>query len=117
MYEAYNIRRHDTLIDGLNTEITSKLTLARRPGLSVYNSQTFPAVNAFYSFHTFAEENTIRVVADTANAVYDATGPNTKLQLLSKSAGAGQTYFQSVGNTLFFGDGVDLKKWVKSSKS
>jgi hypothetical protein len=117
LYESYNIRRNDTLIDGLNTEITNRLTLARRPGLSVYNNQTFPAINSFYSFHTFSETNTIRVIADTASAVYDATGPSTKLLLLNKDTGAGQTYFQSVGNTLFFGDGVDLKKWVRSSKT
>jgi hypothetical protein len=117
VYQSYNIRRYDTLIDGENTEITSKLTLARRPGLSVYNSQTFPAIDAFYSFHTFAETNAIRVIADTAAQVYDATGPNTKLLLLNKTSGAGQTYFQSVGNTLFFGNGVDRKKWVRSSRS
>jgi hypothetical protein len=34
--------------------------------------------------------------------------------LLTKSAGAGQTFFQSVGNVLYFGDGVDEGKIIGS---
>lgn len=51
-------------------------------------------------------------MADTASVVYDATGPSTKTAIINKAAGAGQTSFQSVGNTLYMGDGIDLKKWV-----
>lgn len=116
LYEKfYSGSRFDSLIDGLNTEISPRLTLTRRPGLVVYNSQTFSAIDDFYSFHTFdGKSNTegIRVIADTATAVYDATGPSTKTLLFTKSSGAGQSFFQSVGNTLYFGNGVDVKKWV-----
>lgn len=116
LYEKfYSGSRFDSLIDGLNTELSPRLTLTRRPGLSVYNSQTFAAIDDFYSFHVFdGKTNTesIRVIADTATAVYDATGPSTKTLLFTKSAGAGQSYFQSVGNTLYFGNGVDNRKWV-----
>jgi hypothetical protein len=106
-----------TFIDGLNTEVSTKLTLIRRPGNVVYNSQTFPAINRFYenrtsiysTSQTVPTEN-IQVVADTANEVYDATGPNTKDLLFTKSAGAGSAYFQSVGNSLYLTDGPDQKK-------
>ena len=38
--ERYLGTRSDALIDGGNCEITPKLTLARRPGNPVYNSNT-----------------------------------------------------------------------------
>jgi hypothetical protein len=111
----YSGSRFDSVYGGQNTELTPKLTWARRPGLSVYNSQTFTAPNTFYEFR-ITDPNTgiesIRVIVDTPTAVYDGTGPNTKTLLLSKGAGSGQTSFQSVGNTLYMGDGVDTKQWL-----
>ena len=104
-------------IDGLNTEVSTKLTLIRRPGNVIYNSQTFPAINRFYenrtsvysTSQTVPTEN-IQLVADTASDIYDATGPSTKNLLFAKSAGAGSAYFQSVGNSLYMTDGPDQKK-------
>ena len=104
--------RYDSIIDGENVEITNRLTLARRPGLSVYNSQLFPPIIRFYEFtRTIAGVPDIAVMADTADDVYNATGPNTKVSILTKGVGAGQTYFQGVRNYLFMGDGVEEKKW------
>jgi hypothetical protein len=119
LYEKfYGGTRFDSLIDGLNTEVTSRLTMARRYGHSVYNSQTFPAINRFYQFNIFGgAAQIIKVIADTATQVYDATGPNTKTLLFTKSAGAGSSYFQSVGNILYFGNGKDQKKWVQTAKA
>lgn len=107
--------KNDGLLDGANVEVSNRLTYVRRPGSSVYNSQTFPAIDSFYKFQLFnSKTEAIKVIADTATTVYDATGPSTKTAFFTKSAGAGQTYFQSVGNTLYFGDGVDQKKWIQS---
>jgi hypothetical protein len=112
--ERYLGSRCDALIDGSNCEITPKLTLARRPGNPVYNSNTFSAVNAFYSFREFGNNTEqIRVMADTASTLYDATAGG-QISVFSKSAGSGQTFMQSVGNTLFFANGVDQKKWIQS---
>jgi hypothetical protein len=112
----YSATRQDSIIDGQNVEVTSRLTLARRPGHSVYNTQTFPAIDRFYGFRRFSPTvEQILVMADTAGAVYDATGPNIKNAIWQKSAGASRTTFQSVGNTLYFGNGVDQKKWVTST--
>lgn len=110
--------RNDGLIDGANIEITNRLTFARRPGSSVYNSQTFPPIDNFYPFRLFTTNSeAVKVIADTASVIYDATGPSTKSAIFTKSAGAGEAYFLSVGNTLYFGDGIDQKQWVQSSMS
>lgn len=105
--------RYDSLIGGLNLELTNKLTLKRRAGNSVYNSQLFPPVNRFTEFRYIqAGSEIIKVIADTPNVIYDATGPNTKIAIFTKSTSAGQSYFQSVGSTLYFGDGVDQQKYL-----
>lgn len=113
--EVFYGSRGDALIDGLNTEISADLTLIRRPGCTVYNSQAFPQIDRFYEFNIFSSNSeSIKVIADTALAVYDATGPNTKTTLFTKSAGAGKTFFQSVGNVLYASDGIDLFKILES---
>lgn len=115
LYEKfYSGSRFDALIGGSNMELTNRLTLQRRPGHLVYNSQNFPSVNSFYSFRTFsANTEQIFVMADTASTVYNATGPSTQTAVFSKSVGAGQAFLQSVGSTLYMGDGVDLQKWMQ----
>ena len=114
--EVFYGSRGDALIDGLNVEVTNRLTLARRPGTSVFNSKSFPAIDAFYEFRLFSSNlESIKVMADTAGALYDATGPDTQKIIWTKSARAGQTYMQSVGDTLFFGNGVEQEKWVLSA--
>lgn len=112
----YSGSRYESLLGGQNVEITPRLTPARRPGNSVYNSNSFPAINDFFSFHVFNAESGIpvegiRVVADSAATVYDVTA-GIKLPIFSKTSGAGQMFFQDVGNTLYMGDGIDLEKWV-----
>lgn len=116
LYEKfYSGARFDSVFGGQNTELTTRLTWARRPGTTVYNSQTFIAPNTFYPFR-ITDPNTgiesIKVIVDTPTAVYDGTGPNTKTLLFTKGAGAGQASFQSIGNTLYMGDGVDTKQWL-----
>lgn len=112
----YSAGRTDSIWDGLNMEIGADLSLMRRFGHSVYNSQIFPPINRYYDFRTVVDgQDMIHVMADTAGAVYDATGPNTKTLLWTKSAGAGKTCFQSVGNILYFSNGVDNKKWMRAS--
>ena len=110
--EKYGLGLQDSIIDGINTELSSKLTLRRRYGTSVYNSQLFPPITRFYPFNTFTiTSELIRVMADTATTVYDATGPNTQNAIWQKSAGAGPTFFLGIGNNLFFTNGVDNKIW------
>ena len=103
--------RQDRIAAGKNCEISSKLTLRRRPGISVYNSQHFPPITRYYGWNTFTltTEN-VRVMVDTQFHVYDATGPSTKITILNKGAGAGSTYFLGVGNILYMTNGVENKQ-------
>lgn len=112
--ERYLGTRADALIDGSNCEITPKLTLARRPGNTVYNSNNFTAVDAFFAFRMFGPNSeSIEVLADTSTGVYIISN-NQDTLIYAKPAGAGQTYFQSIGNTLYFGNGVSQQKYVQS---
>lgn len=109
----YSASRFDSLVDGLNREMTSKLTIGRRCGLSVYNSNSFPAVQSFYDFKAVNPNatQTIRVMADTASAVYDATVGSDSV-VVNKSAGAGKTRFLGINSNLYMGDGIDEQQWM-----
>jgi hypothetical protein len=100
----------DALIDGSNMEISNQLTLTRRPGLSQFSSVTVPnQPNWFYDWRTL--DQGIKVIVDTSAASYIQT-PTTQTQIFTKSAGAGQGYYQGVADTLYVGDGVDLQKFI-----
>jgi hypothetical protein len=104
----------DALIAGLNVEITNRLTLARRPGNQVFTSQIFNNIDRFYDFRVFGPNTEqIIIMVDQANALYSLYN-NQKTLVWTKSTGAGQSYMQSVGNILFFGNGVDNKKWLQT---
>jgi hypothetical protein len=110
----------DALIAGSNVEISNKLTLTRRPGNTQYDSNSYSDVLAFFDFKIFGANgvNTsaaeqIYVMVDEATALY-STFNGTKDLLWTKSSGAGQTSMASVGNTLYFANGVDNKKWLQS---
>jgi hypothetical protein len=111
----YGPRGEGLTTDSENTEITTKLTIARRPGHSVYNSATWNSPDCFYEFRLFNQNiEQIKVMVDQANGLYDGTGPSTQDLIWTKSAGAGQTYMQYVANTLYFGNGIDQKKWLNT---
>lgn len=104
----------DALIAGSNVEITNKLTLARRPGNSVYDANGYTAVDRFYDFRLFNQtDEEINVMIDQSGALYSLFNGIKKL-VWTKSTNAGQSYMQSVGNTLYFGNGIDDKKWLES---
>ena len=99
----------DALIDGGNMEVSNALTLIRRPGMTPYSNQNIPeAPNWFYDWRKL--DTTISVVVDTPLKTYILT-PTTIQTIFTKSAGAGQGYYQGIGNVLYYGDGVDLQKF------
>ena len=129
--EKYYGGQNDALIAGLNTEISNKLTLVRRPGNPVYTdpvggatSATFDNVDRFEEFKLFgplSEDIAVMVDEDGGDlwTGLDATGTKApfgdlKTLVWEKSSGARQTTMQSVGNSLFFGNQVDQKKWLMS---
>ena len=103
--------RPDALWDGLNIELTNDNTLARRPGLSEFSSATYPT-SPDRAFDFRLSDGTIQVLIDTESAVYIDNQDGTKTLLFTKSAGAGQTYFQSVADVCYMSDGVDLLKYT-----
>jgi hypothetical protein len=105
-YQGYQ----DTLIDGLNMEISNQLTLVRRPGLSQWSTIPVPTQpNWFYNWNTL--DQGVKVVVDTASASFLQTA-GTQTQIFGKTVGAGQGYYQGVADTLYSGDGVDLQKYI-----
>jgi hypothetical protein len=108
----YQASRNEGLLDGNNTEVTTRMTLGRRFGNPVFNSVSFPQTFGFYAFKPFVagtgEE--VIVISDSTFSVFNAT-PNSQVRLWSKSTGSGRTRFRGVENTLFSGNGVDTLKW------
>jgi hypothetical protein len=121
----YSASRYDRLIGGINTEITVRLTLGRRPGNSVYNPGPFPPINRFYPFRTFGPAGeAIRLMAScdpagggTHGTVREVSAPAVNTILQTKDPAAGRTSFVGVGNELFWGDGVATKKWLVSQQA
>jgi hypothetical protein len=117
----YSASRFDSLIDGLNREISAKLTTVRRPGLSVYNSAAWAKINSFFSFSWLVgNTESVQVIAEEADnptRIYDATGPSTRQLLFTSAANAGFTRFASVNNALYFMNGTDAKKYLQPSKA
>jgi hypothetical protein len=100
----------DALIDGSNMEISNALTLIRRPGLSEWSSVTVPdQINWFYDWRTLSCGP--KVVVDTTTSTYIQSATTQNL-IFTKSAGAHQGQYQGVADTLYYGDGVDLQKFI-----
>lgn len=105
----------DALIDGSNMEVSNQLTVIRRPGSSQWSSVTIPNPPLwFYDWRKL--DGTVNVIVDTSAASYLQTA-STQTQIFTKSAGAGQGYYVGVGNTLYYGDGVDLQKYSNGAVS
>ncbi len=100
----------DALVGGSNMEVSNALTLVRRPGLSQWSTVAVPSqVNWFYDWRTLSCGP--KVVVDTSTSTYVQTASAQNL-IFTKSAGAGQGYYQGVADTLYYGDGVDLQKFI-----
>jgi hypothetical protein len=120
----YRLGGVDALIGGTNVEISNRLTICRRPGntagLSTFiSSANVPDVpDSFYSFHEIG--GTIRVLADTPTAPYliggFASGVGTASQgvvpIFTKAGGITQSFFQGIGQSLYFSDTKEQQKWL-----
>jgi hypothetical protein len=111
----YQGSRFDSILDGINREITAKLTDGRRPGSVVYNTTSIDRILSFYSFkYIVGGIEQVHVIVDKASDVEDATASG-RFTIFLKSAGAGRTRFLGLGPTLYMSDGIDAQKWVRSS--
>jgi hypothetical protein len=106
----------DALIAGTNMEISTKLTLTRRPGTSVFDSNSYNHPDRFYDWKLFGTNTEqILIMIDQANEVFRldpfAIGPTQGAQtLLFTKTTTAQGSFQSVGNILYYGDTAETKK-------
>src|SRR6266496_1003977 len=128
----YSDNSTDALIAGVNVEISNRLTLIRRPGNPLYDQHTYDDMGAFGDFRGNKSQSdvigtTLESIFTTIDEANDGffyslsealqrggdTGYNYGLAF-QKSTSAGQTYSQAVGNSLYFANGVDNKKWLSS---
>src|SRR6266404_8883965 len=108
--DFYHMGATDALLGGLNSELSSRSTMIRRPGNPKYSTApTAALIDSFYSFHE--SDGTIQLIADSATDVEVLT-PTTNTSIFTKAAAAGQSYFQGVNKSLYIGDGVDLVKYI-----
>lgn len=107
--DNYGTERLDTLIDGSNVEISSRKTLVRRPGYPNYCSQAFGVGEWPLNFWGGRIAETLFNLVDTQAAIYTFT-TSALTSIFSKTSGV-QTFFQQVGNYLFFSDGTVNQKW------
>ena len=133
----YSDTSGDALIAGSNLEVTNRLTLARRPGNPIYDTLHYNGLaNGYAKPLAFGDFRVNKAASDvfgtTLESIYTMVDQTTKLQSLTtalerggdpgyftglnftKSAGAGQSFMQPVGNSLYFSNGVDNKKWLTS---
>jgi len=108
------VSRLDTLWDGLNTEISPKMTLVRRPGFSKYCSSAFGSNESPLTFYSFKNlSGTIKTIVDTSVGVYTFT--TSALTSIYSKGTTTQSSLQKVGNILYWCDGNAAKKWDGST--
>lgn len=113
--ERSGMGRQDSILGGQNSEISTRLTLRRRFGNSVWSAAAFITPRRFYSFNTFTlTDEVIHVMVDEPGAVYDSQQGQAKDLIWTKTQ-PNPTYFLGVGNTLYFTNGVDNKLWIPGS--
>lgn len=102
--DGWNLGRTDTILDGVNVEVSPRLTLARRPGTTEFCTQPSAQIPlTFYSFHT--PQGNITVVEDTATNVNIVT-PTAITSIYTKPVNSNQSAFCSLGPNLYWGDGT-----------
>ena len=108
------IKYNDALIDGSNVEITPSNTLARRPGYPKFCTASF-TTEAAKGFYSGIFNSTLYKFFNTDQNVYlfDAT---TLTSIYTKGT-TNQSFFQQVGNILYFSDGNANKKFSVGTSS
>lgn len=101
--------RWDALIDGSNVEISPYNTLVRRPGFPKYLSSANFGAETPKGFYSAILSGALYNFLDTSAKVYRFT--SSALTALYTKGTTNQTFYQQVGNLLFFSDGNANMKW------
>lgn len=108
--DFYHMGQTDVLCGGLNSEVSARSTMIRRPGNPPFSTfVTAAAIDAFYSFHQ--SNGTINVIADSSTDVEVIT-PTSGTSIFTKTSGAGEGYFLGIDQTLYIVDGIDTVKYI-----
>lgn len=131
----YSDNSGDAMIAGGNIEVSNRLTLVRRPGNPIYDdAHTYNDPDAFDEFRVNkANSDVFGTTIESIFSMIDEGGSGTnylysldsdlnrggdssyfKGLKFQKGTGAGQSFMQSVGNSLYFANGVQNKKWLTS---
>lgn len=106
------VARQDALWDGANIMVTPQFTLRRRYGFSNATSVAFGSGEWPLTGFAFEDlSGTVRDYVDTQSRIANFTASSLST-LFTKSATAGQTSFQDVGDIMYWCDGVDAMKYV-----
>lgn len=112
---GWQLGKTDTLINGANVEISSRLTLVKRPGCTSFGSAVFSnPPQALYSFHS--EDGNINLIYDDGSQV-GTFNPTSKNPFFTKQSGAGVSRFLGIGTQLYWGDGLVTAAWNEANQS
>lgn len=108
------ISRLDSLIDGLNMEISQIMTLVRRPAFPRFSSVAFGSSDYPLNFYSFQNTTgTLFNLVDTPTQVYSFSA-NTNAAILTKG-GSGRGDFYRIGDNVYYCNGTDTKFWNGST--
>lgn len=116
----YGASRYDSLCDGLNREISARLTSIRRPGSSVWNTsdtaKTLPQLKSFGVWKYIQDHSeVVRVLADSATGgIYDVSS-NQVSEVLTKSKTDAAMRFLGVNTEMFLADGSNPQALLAGS--
>lgn len=128
MEQWYKLSYGDIMIAGSNVEVSNRLTLIRRPGTSMFatgsggsGAGSFTNVQSFYEFPVNkAAADAFGLILEEIFTMISEGGSLTATlngvvqNVFTNAAVTGQTYMQAIGNSLYFSNGVDNKKWLQS---
>jgi hypothetical protein len=106
------IQYYDALIGGLNVELSPQNTLVRRPGWSIFNNVGYSGTPQ--GFYDASLSGTQYDFLGTTTNVYQFDG--SSLNSIYTKGTTAQTFFQQVGNVLYFSDGdANKKAWTETN--
>lgn len=108
------VSRLDSLIDGLNMEISPTMTVVRRPAFTRFSSTAFGTGDYPLNYYSFQNTSgTIYPLVDTPNKIYNFSS-STNAAILTKGTSARGDFYR-VGDLLYYCNGTDTKFWNGST--
>lgn len=107
---------HDAAIDGADMELGGKLEWYRRPGFARFCSVPFAPTEYPLQFYSARQPAGVVVPFVDTNLNFSTFSPTSLTNLIVKSTTA-QGFIQQVGQTTYYANGVDLRKWNGTSVS